>query len=117
MLAECELLREYAAAAGVVMDDGPGSLGALDQLPPRWREDPAEREELGTDAGLCLGTVVVRSVAGARWGRDDAGLPVVVLATGREVDVVGCGRLWAEHGSPGLAQVHAEAAEHRGRDG
>ncbi|MEU2434540.1 MULTISPECIES: DUF6278 family protein [unclassified Streptomyces] len=111
LLAECELLRVRAGQQGLDLDDTPESLEALDQLPPRWRDDPEELPWLGNDAGLYLGTVIVRTVRGASWHVWPGGHPVVRLASGREVNVVEAGLDWAVNGSPELSQVYAEAAE------
>ncbi|MEU2509418.1 DUF6278 family protein [Streptomyces sp. NPDC007863] len=111
LLAECELLRARVEAAGVELDDSPRSLEALDQLPPRWRDDPEELPWFGNDAGLYLGTVIVRTVPGARWQVWPNGGPVVVLESGREIPVVEYGVEWAMTGAPELSQVYAEAAE------
>ncbi|WP_328394504.1 DUF6278 family protein [Streptomyces sp. NBC_00390] len=111
LLSECELLRVRAGQAGLELDDSPGSLGALDQLPPRWRDDPEELPWLGNDAGLYLGTVIVRTVPGAHWHVWPGGHPVVRLASGREISVVEAGLEWAVNGAPELSQVYAEAAE------
>ncbi|WP_309050839.1 DUF6278 family protein [Streptomyces sp.] len=111
LLAECELLRARVEATGVVLDDSPRSLQELDQLPPLWREDPEELPWVGNDAGLYLGTVVVRNVPGAHWEVPPGGGPVVRLASGREIPVVEAGLDWAMTGSPELSQVYAEAAE------
>ncbi|MEO3974520.1 DUF6278 family protein [Streptomyces sp. CAU 1734] len=111
LLSECELLRVRAERLGLVLDDSPESLAALDQLPPRWRDDPEELPWLGNDAGLYLGTVIVRTVPGASWHIWPAGHPVVRLASGREIGVVEAGLEWAVNGAPELSQVYAEAAE------
>ncbi|MFG2770981.1 DUF6278 family protein [Streptomyces sp. NPDC048350] len=111
LLAECELLRARVQDAGVTLDDTPRSLAALDQLPPRWRDDPEELPWLGNDAGLYLGTVIVRNVPGAAWQVWPGGQPVVRLASGREINVVEAGLDWAMTGSPQLSQVYGEAAE------
>lgn len=111
LFAECELLRVRAASGGLRLDDSPASLSALDQLPPRWRDDPEELPWLGNDAGLYLGTVLVRTVPGAGWCILPSGQPVVRLASGREIDVVEAGLDWAMSGSPQLSQVYAESAE------
>jgi hypothetical protein len=111
LLAECELLRVRAAADGVELDGSQNSLAALDQLAPSWRDDPEALAELGNDAGLYLGTVVVHTVPGAGWQIWPDGRPVVRLASGREIDTVELGHAWAENGSPELSQVLAEAAE------
>jgi hypothetical protein len=111
LLAECELLRSQAGRAGVRLDDTAASLEALDQLVPRWRDDAETLPWLGNDAGLYLGTVVVRTVPGAAWGFRSDGQPVVRLASGREVDVVAAGQEWAASGVPEMSQLYAEVAE------
>jgi hypothetical protein len=111
LLAECELLRGHAEQSGVELDDSVRSLEALDQLVPRWREDEEALHWLGNDAGLYLGTVLVRRVLGAVWVIRPDGQPVVRLASGREIDVVEAGHAWAESGAPELSQFYAEAAE------
>ncbi|MFJ6824126.1 DUF6278 family protein [Streptomyces niveus] len=111
LLSECELLRVRAGQSGLELDDSPASLEALDQLPPHWRDDPEELPWLGNDAGLYLGTVIVRTVEGATWHVWPGGHPVVRLASGREIQVVEAGLDWAVSGAPELSQVYAEAAE------
>lgn len=111
LLSECELLRSQADRAGVRLDDTPASLEALDQMVPRWRDDPEVLPWLGHDAGLYLGTVVVRTVPGAAWLIRPDGEPVVRLASGRAVEVVPAGEEWAVSGVPELSQWYAEIAE------
>ncbi|MFE3771640.1 MULTISPECIES: DUF6278 family protein [unclassified Streptomyces] len=111
LLSECELLRDQAATAGVELDDSVRSLEELDQLQPVWRDDPEVLPWLGNDAGLYLGTVVVRTVPGAVWHVWPDGQPVVRLVSGREIDVVAAGHAWADDGAPELSQVYAEVAE------
>ncbi|GAA2248687.1 hypothetical protein GCM10010145_15020 [Streptomyces ruber] len=111
LLAECELLRAQANRAGVELDDSAASLEAVDQLVPRWRDDEELLSWLGNDAGLYLGTVVVRTVPGAGWALRSGGQPVVRLASGREIDVVAAGHEWAVSGVPELSWVYAEVAE------
>ena len=111
MLGECALLRGRVADQGLELDDTPESLSTLDQLPPRWRDDPQEAAELGHDAGLYLGSVIVSSVPGANWELLRDGRPFVRLAGGREIDVAAVGRDWAAQGAPSLWQVYSEADE------
>ncbi|TWV44442.1 hypothetical protein FRZ03_17930 [Streptomyces misionensis] len=111
LLSECELLRAQAARAGVRLDDTPASLEALDQMVPRWRDDAETLPWLGNDAGLYLGTVLVRTVPGAAWRIRADGEPVLCLASGREVEVVDAGRQWAMSGVPELSQLYGEIAE------
>lgn len=111
LLSECELLRSHAAREGIPLDDTVTSLEALDQLPPRWRDDEEALPWFGHDAGLYLGTVVVRTVPGAAWAIRPGGEAVVRLESGREIDVVAAGTEWAATGSPELSQRYAEVAE------
>lgn len=111
LLSECELLRSQADDAGVELDDSVASLEALDQLLPRWRDDEETLPWLGNDAGLYLGTVIVRTVPGAGWAILPSGQPVVRLASGREIDVAAAGHTWAAGGVPELSQLYAEVAE------
>ncbi|WP_262056556.1 DUF6278 family protein [Streptomyces sp. STR69] len=111
LLAECELLRSHAAREGIQLDDSASSLEALDQLVPRWRDDEETVSWLGNDAGLYLGTVIVRTVEGAAWEIRSDGQPVVRLVSGREFDVVASGHEWAASGVPELSQLYAEVSE------
>lgn len=111
LLSECELLRSQADRAGVELDDSADSLEALDQLLPGWRDDEESLAWLGNDAGLYLGTVIVRTVPGAAWDFWPNGQPVVRLSSGREFDVVASGHEWASSGAPELSQLYAEVAE------
>jgi hypothetical protein len=111
LLSECELLRSQAHDAGVELDDSAASLEALDQLLPRWRDDEESLPWLGNDAGLYLGTVIVRTVPDAAWEIWPNGQPVVLLTSGREIDVVAYGHAWASSGAPELSQVFAEVSE------
>ncbi|MBV1935572.1 DUF6278 family protein [Streptomyces sp. BV286] len=111
LLSECELLRSQAHQAGIELDDSAASLEALDQLLPRWRDDEESLPWLGNDAGLYLGTVIVRTVPGAVWEVWPNGRPMVRLVSGREIDVVVSGHDWAASGVPELSQLYAEVAE------
>ncbi|MEU5362057.1 DUF6278 family protein [Streptomyces sp. NPDC005925] len=111
LLAECELLRSLAARERVRLDDSAASLEALDQLVPRWRDDEEVLSWLGNDAGLYLGTVIVRTVPGAAWEIRRDGQPVVRLDSGRQFDVVAHGHEWATSGVPELSQLYGEVAE------
>ncbi|ALV32529.1 DUF6278 family protein [Streptomyces sp. CdTB01] len=111
LLAECELLRSLASREGVQLDDSAASLEELDQVVPRWRDDEEVLPWLGNDAGLYLGTVIVRTVPGAAWEIRSDGQPVVLLDSGREFDVVESGQEWAASGAPELSQLYAEVAE------
>jgi hypothetical protein len=111
LLADCDLLRSQATREGVRLDDSEASLACLDQMLPRWRTDEEILLWLGNDAGLYLGTVIVRTVPGAVWTVRSDGRPVVRLASGREFDVVASGCAWAEDGAPELSQLYAEIAE------
>ncbi|MFC5646408.1 DUF6278 family protein [Kitasatospora cinereorecta] len=111
LFGECGLLRELAEDAGVALDDSVTSLTALDQLLPAWRDDPQVSEWLGNDAGLYLGTVLHRTVPGAHWRIGEQGRPMLVLPSGREVDVTVLGHGWADQGTPQLAAAYLASTE------
>lgn len=111
MLSECELLRDHAGREGVELDDSAESLAALDQLSPMWRDDPEAANWLGSDVGLYLGTVLIRTVPGSSWQLWPTGQPVVRLPSGLEIDVLEEGRSWADTGTPELAQLYAELSD------
>ncbi|MER6317345.1 DUF6278 family protein [Streptomyces sp. NPDC001581] len=111
LFSECEMLRVHARAAGLELDESQGSLESLDQLMPRWRRDPEVVPWLGNDAGFYLGTVIVRTIPGAGWQVWPNGQPVILLASGRELNVIESGVSWAMTGSPELSQAYAEASE------
>ncbi|EST38162.1 hypothetical protein N566_08975 [Streptomycetaceae bacterium MP113-05] len=111
LLSECELLRDHAEREGVELDDSAESLAALDGLLPLWRDDSEDATWLGSDAGLYLGTVLVRTVPGASWQLWRTGQPVIRLPSGLEIDVLEEGRAWAVTGTPELAQLYAELSD------
>ncbi|MFF9454316.1 DUF6278 family protein [Streptomyces flaveolus] len=111
LLADCDLLRSQASQEGIGLDDSEASLARLDQMLPRWRADEEIMDWLGNDAGLYLGTVIVRTVPGAAWVIRADGQPVVRLGSGREFDVVASGCAWAADGVPELSQLYAEVSE------
>jgi hypothetical protein len=112
LLSDCELLREFAERAGLRLDDEVPSLSALDQLLPSWRDDPETAGWLGNDAGYYLGTVVVRTVPGARWQLAADGSPLVELSDGRQLDVAAVGHSWARTGTPQLTAAYLETTDH-----
>ena len=65
---------------------------------------------LGNEAGLFLATVIIASVAGARWRVWPNGHPVVRLASGRELDAVAVGDDRVSKGAPRLTAAYADAA-------
>ncbi|MEV0413701.1 DUF6278 family protein [Streptomyces sp. NPDC050448] len=111
LFSECQMLRAHARAAGLELDESPASLAAIDQLMPRWRRDPEVVPWLGNDAGLYLGTVIIRTKLGSAWQVWPNGQPVIRLTSGRELNVVESGVSWAMTGSPELSQAYAEASE------
>ena len=86
-------------------------MEALDQLLPRWRDDPEAPAWLGNDAGLYLGTVIVRTVPGAAWQIWPAASRSYGSSPAGSSDVVDSGHEWAATGQPELSQVYAEVAE------
>jgi hypothetical protein len=98
-------LRAWARERGIALDDHPDSLRALDQAAAAWNE--RERRMSRADAGLYLGTVLVRTVPPARWRIRRHGYPVVRLGSGRDIDVVALVRDQARAGGLDLAAEYA----------
>jgi hypothetical protein len=107
LLSECGRLRERARRAGVELDDSPRSLDDLDRLLALWRAHPGSASWLPIEAGSYLGTVMTRSLAGARWQIGLDGHPVVRLHSGRLLDVLAT--VGGQAGGPTLASTYAQA--------
>jgi hypothetical protein len=117
LLGRCDRLRVFARAHGFELDGSPQDLALLDQAideatdqatgglggPPRVGAALAE-------VGLFLGSVIVATVAGARWRLWRNGHPVVRLASGRDLDVAAMASDRVSKGTPLLADVYADAA-------
>jgi hypothetical protein len=86
LLADCRVLRKWAAERDITLDDSPDSLAPLDHALSQVSE--GARRMLSMYCGLYLGTVIVRHRVGARWHVWPSGHPVVRLAPGRDLDVV-----------------------------
>lgn len=82
------MLRAWAGERGILLDDGPDSLAALDAEFDAWDDDARIGSPLGNEVGCYLGTVIVRHVPGAVWSVWPNGHPVVRLQSGRDVDVI-----------------------------
>jgi len=118
LLGRCDQLRAFARAHGFELEGSPQDLGSLDQA-----IDEATGQgtgELGgpsrigaalAEAGLFLGSVIVVTVAGARWRLWPNGHPVVRLASGRDLDVAAVASDRVSKGAPRLADVYADAAD------
>ena len=108
LLGRSERLRSWAWARGFVLRGVPEDLALLDQAIDQWRGD-GQIAALGNEAGLFLGTVIIASVAGARWQVWPNGHPVVRLASGYELDVVALGGDRVNKGAPRLIDAFARA--------
>jgi Family of unknown function (DUF6278) len=121
LLGRCDQLRAFARAHGFELDGSPEDLGPLDQAIDEAVDEASGQatSELGgpsrigaalSEAGLFLGSVIVATVAGARWRLWPNGHPVVRLASGRDLDVAAMAGERVSKGAPRLADVYAEAA-------
>ncbi len=109
LLGRCAQLRSWARLHGLVLSGMPEELELLDQVIDELPTD-GELPAPGNEAGLFLGTVIVRSVVGAHWRVWPNGHPVIRLASGRELDVVAMGNDRVSKGAPRLMAVFADAA-------
>jgi hypothetical protein len=114
LLADCRNLRAWAREHGVDLDDTPGSLAALDQALDRMNQARGVltrgvlRGGLTNDAGLYLGTVLVRHLPPARWQVWPNGHPVIRLPSGRDLDVVAAVNGQGDTGQSDLALLYTD---------
>jgi hypothetical protein len=108
LLGRCPALRGWARGRGVTLSGVPEDLELLDQA-IEDRDQQAQIVALANEAGMFLGTVIVASAAGARWRVWPNGHPVVLLASGRELDVVALAADRCSRGEPWLADACADA--------
>lgn len=107
-LSRCPALRSWAKVHGLALRGIPEDLHLLDQEIGEQHHD-AVMTALAGEVGLFLGTVIINSAAGARWRVWPNGHPVVLTASGRELDVVAIASCRFSAGGPRLADVYANA--------
>ena len=117
LLGRCGQLRSFARAHGFELDGSPQDLAlldrAIDETTDHANSEPGGPSRTGAalaEAGLFLGSVIVATVAGARWRLWPNGHPVVRLASGRDLDVAAAASDRVSKGAPRLADVYADAA-------
>ncbi len=113
LLGRWPALCSWAEGHGLALSGVPTDLQLLDHEIGEDHHDAA-MTALASEAGLFLGTVIINSAAGARWRVWPNGHPVVLTASGRELDVVAIADRRFSTGVPRLADVHADAVA--GRD-
>jgi hypothetical protein len=118
LLGRCDRLRAFARAHGFDLDGSPEDLSLLDQAIDEATDQatgalggPPSIHAALTEAGLFLGSVIVATVAVARWRWWPNGHPVVRLASGRDLDVAAMASDRVSKGAPRLADVYADAAD------
>jgi hypothetical protein len=80
-------LTRWAESHGLELSGVPEDLPLLDREIGAQPHDAVMTALVG-EVGLFLGTVIIDSAAGARWRVWPNGHPVIVTASGRELDVV-----------------------------
>lgn len=82
-------LRQWSLDHGVELTDDVASLEVLDAHLDGWMADQTHYElvDLGNEVGIYLGNMILKHVADSRWKAWPNGHPVVVLKSGRELDV------------------------------
>jgi len=105
-------LRQWSIDHGVVLDDDAQSLELLDAHIDEWNSDPSHYEsvDLGNEVGTYLGNVILENVPGARWRVWPNGHPVIVLASGRELDVTSFVGDRLRRSGPSLHSIYAQAS-------
>jgi hypothetical protein len=110
-LSDCRELRAWARNHHVDLDDGSGSLAALDEIMNPFTAEA--RRLLEMDGGLYLGTVLVRHLPQAHWQVWPNGHPVVRLPSAQDLDVVAIVSDTARAGQPSLARHYTDALTSR----
>lgn len=101
-------LRRWAEGHGLALCGVPEDLQLLDQEIGEQPHDAA-MTALAGEVGLFLSTLIINRAAGARWRVWPNGHPVILTASGRELDVVAiANRRFSMDGQP-LADVYADA--------
>ncbi|HSR84960.1 MAG TPA: DUF6278 family protein [Streptosporangiaceae bacterium] len=108
LLGRWPALSSWAEARGFALSGVPEDLQQLDQEIGEQDRDLVTTA-LANEAGLFLGTVIINSAAGARWRVWPNGHPVVLTASGRELDVVAMANRRFMTGRPRLADVYSDA--------
>jgi hypothetical protein len=107
----CERLRSWARVRGFVLSGIPEDLELLDQAiderPIGEFDEPWALAE--DEIGLFLGTVIIASLAGARWRLWPNGHPVIRLPSCRDLDVVAMASARVSKGAPRLTDAFADA--------
>jgi len=105
-------LKSWSHSHGVVIADEPAGLGALDEHLDEWFANPArhERVDLGNEVGIHLGNVIIKNVVGAHWKVWPSGHPVIVLATGRDMDVIAMVDDRLKNSGSSLTSIYASAS-------
>ena len=106
-------MRSWAESYGLALSGVPEDLELLDQEIGE-RPDDAVMTGLAGEVGLFLGAVIVNSAVGARWRVWPNGHPVVLMASGRELDVVAIGNRRFSRDGTRLSDIYADAVA--GRD-
>ena len=113
LLGRCDQLRAFTRAHGFELDGSPEDLGLLDRAIDEATGGlggPSRTGAALAEAGLFLGSVIIATVAGARWRLWPNGHPVVHLASGRDLDVAAMASDRVSKGAPRPARVYADAA-------
>lgn len=112
LLARWPALRSWADGRGLALSGVPEDLQLLDQEIGEQPHD-AVMQALAAEVGLFLGTVIINSAAGARWRVWPNGHPVILTASGRELDVVAIVSRRFSTDRPRLADVYADVVADR----
>lgn len=104
-LGQCSSLRQWAAARGATLADAAQGIEVLEGLLAGPEGNELAPWRLRVEAGLFIGTVLVRNLPAARWLLLPNGHPVVHLAENTDLDVIALARARLEIGAPDLRTV------------
>jgi Family of unknown function (DUF6278) len=109
---QSDRLRQWSLDHGVVLNDDAQSLELLDAHLDEWNADPSHHEkvDLGNEAGIYLGNVILKNVVDARWRVWPNGHPVIALPSGRQLDVTALVSDRLRRSGPSLQSIYARAS-------
>jgi hypothetical protein len=104
-------LQAWSRDHGLTLDESPESLSLLDERLDTWKADNTHhgKVDLSNESGAYLGTVIVKHVEGARWKMWPNGHPVVLLPSGKTVDVTRIANDRLHHAGPTLDAIYSIA--------
>jgi hypothetical protein len=109
LMQPCERLRKWSLAHGLILNDDPEKLDALDQELDEWNSDSSRhaKVDLPNEVGAYLGNVIVKNIVGSHWKLWPNGHPVIRLLSGKELDVIAMANDRLNHSGASLGTIYS----------